>query len=166
MVLMLQREVAERIVAKDSKESLLSISVKAYGEPLIVARVPRGSFSPPPKVDSAILVIENISRRFFENLAAHFQHRVLKKGIQHSVLKMVEGCFFALVRAGFAHKRKLLATNLKALIPESAAALVRCGLNPRARAEELSLDDWKKLSAMSLPNRDTRGLVDTRSAAV
>ena len=57
MVLMLQREVAERIVAKDGKESLLSISVKAYGTPRIVARVPAGSFSPLPKVDSAILLI-------------------------------------------------------------------------------------------------------------
>src|SRR3989344_5005703 len=57
MVLMLQREVAERIIAKDGKESLLSLSVKAYGEPEVIKIVKRGNFFPPPKVDSAIIKI-------------------------------------------------------------------------------------------------------------
>lgn len=57
MVLMVQREVAERIVAKDKKESLLSLSVKAYGKPEIIKIVRKGNFSPPPKVDSAIIKI-------------------------------------------------------------------------------------------------------------
>ncbi len=62
MVLMVQREVAQRIVAKDNKESILSMSVKAYGEPKYIKTVPAGAFDPKPKVDSAILQIRNITR--------------------------------------------------------------------------------------------------------
>lgn len=69
MVLMLQKEVAERIVAKDKKESILSISVKAYGKPRYVETVKAGSFSPAPNVDSAILSIENISKEFFDSFS-------------------------------------------------------------------------------------------------
>lgn len=65
MVLLVQKEVAERICAHDKKESILSISVKAFGTPKIIARVPPGAFTPPPTVDSAILVIENISDALF-----------------------------------------------------------------------------------------------------
>src|SRR3989344_5080984 len=54
MVLLVQKEVAERIVARDGKESILSISVKAYGEPKMVMKVPARYFSPAPKVDSAV----------------------------------------------------------------------------------------------------------------
>src|SRR6185503_16168159 len=65
MTLLLQKEVVQRIVAKDKKESILSISVKAYGKPRNMGIVKAGSFFPPPKVDSAILNIENISKEFF-----------------------------------------------------------------------------------------------------
>src|SRR3989344_4211779 len=65
MVLMVQQEVAQRIVARGGKESILSISVKAYGDPKIIMKVPRRYFSPAPEVDSAILSIKNISRDFF-----------------------------------------------------------------------------------------------------
>ena len=84
MVLLVQKEVADRIVAIDGKESILSISVKAFGIPKIVARVPRGAFTPPPTVDSAILSITSISDD-------HFTKREV------DVKK-----FFELVRAGFA----------------------------------------------------------------
>ena len=67
MVLLMQKEVAERIIARDKKESILSIAVKAYGTPKMVGKVPPGAFVPPPTVDSAILLIENISRDFFIN---------------------------------------------------------------------------------------------------
>ena len=62
MILMVQKEVAERIVARDEKESLLSLSVKAYGTPKYVEKVPRGAFAPAPNVDSAIIHISNISK--------------------------------------------------------------------------------------------------------
>ena len=104
MVLLVQKEVAERIVAKKSKpfdsaqgkESILSISVKIYGEPGYIERVLAGSFSPPPKVDSAVILISNISK---ERLAGMGEER-----------------FFALLKAGFASKRKKLSSNLKQLL--------------------------------------------------
>ena len=127
MTLMVQKEVAERIMAKEG-ESILSLSVKAYGEPKLVRKVSAGSFSPKPKVDSAILHIGNISRYFFTNTD--------------------EKRFFALLKAGFAHKRKLLWSNVGNI--ESKFKLELCfeslGRSRNARAEELSLQDWQKLT--------------------
>lgn len=122
MVLMVQNEVAQRIVARDKKESILSISVKAYGEPKIVMKVPARYFSPAPKVDSAVLLIKNISKNFF-----------IKNKIQ-------ENKFWETIHAGFAHKRKKLSNNLKKVIPKEK------NLYSDKRAEELSLDDWLKLT--------------------
>ena len=62
MVLLIQKEVADRIVAKDGKESILSISVSAYAEPKVISKVKAGSFVPAPKVDSAIILLDNISK--------------------------------------------------------------------------------------------------------
>ncbi len=70
MILMLQKEVADRIVARDKKESILSIAIKAYGTPRIVKRVPARYFTPAPKVDSAVLAITNISNKNFSDSAA------------------------------------------------------------------------------------------------
>src|SRR6185503_21066903 len=77
--LLIQKEVAQRITAR--KESILSLSVKAYGNPRIERHVPAGNFSPPPDVDSAILVVENISRRNFKN-GTHEENffRIVKSG--------------------------------------------------------------------------------------
>src|SRR3989338_10833802 len=65
IVLLIQKEVADRIVAKNAKESILSMSVKSYGRPRIAGIVPPGCFVPPPTVDSAILVVEKISKKIF-----------------------------------------------------------------------------------------------------
>src|SRR3989338_9032447 len=119
MVLLLQKEVAERIVARDGKESILSISVKAYGEPKVIDRVPRRYFSPEPKVDSAIIAIKNISREFFNRNDIN------------------EEKFWQIVKKGFAHKRKKLAGNLKNVIPDAVLAKYS-----DKRAEDLTLDDW------------------------
>lgn len=119
MVLLIQKEVAERIVAKDKKESILSLSVKAYGEPKIVAQVKAGAFSPPPKVDSALLLIDRISRARFRARAD-------------------EDRFFALIKAGFAQKRKTLAGNLRrAGFLEEAEQI-----EPKRRAEEFAIEEW------------------------
>lgn len=128
MVLLVQKEVAERIIARDKKESLLSISVKAYGEPKYIKTVKAGAFSPAPAVDSAILLIDNISRDFFNNIS--------------------EERFFELLHAGFAHKRKQLLGNLKAVLPEGVLKdnLKRCNVLESERAENLSTSDWKCLS--------------------
>ncbi len=90
MVLMLQKEVAERVAARGGKESLLSISVKAYGIPKKIMNVPASYFSPQPKVDSAVLVIDKISKNFFRKN------------------KVSEKDFFSMLRLGFAQKRKML----------------------------------------------------------
>lgn len=126
MALLVQKEVAQRIVA--DKESILSLSVKAYGEPRIAAKVPRRHFSPPPSVDSAILVIENISKRFFDDSS--------------------EEQFFSVVRAGFASKRKMLLGNLSRVFgrEKTAASLTACGIDAKARAEDVPLLAWKQLS--------------------
>lgn len=118
MVLLLQKEVAKRIVAQDGKESILSISVKAYGTPSYRGTVKAGAFSPPPAVDSGILAVEHISKKFFEGLS--------------------EERFFTMLKRGFAHPRKLLASNLG--VPK--AALGACNISEKARPGELSLQNW------------------------
>ena len=65
LVMMVQKEIADRIIARDGKESLLSLSVKAYGTPKKIMKVEKENFSPQPKVDSAILLVDNISKDFF-----------------------------------------------------------------------------------------------------
>jgi len=124
--LLIQKEVADRIVARDGKESILSLSVKAFGTPRIAAKVSRGHFSPPPSVDSAVIVIDNISKKFFDGIS--------------------EEGFFRIVRAGFSSKRKMLARNLSVFGGESVKnVLATCGVPEKARAEDLSLAEWKKV---------------------
>lgn len=129
LALLVQREVAERVLARDGKESLLSLSVKAYGTPKIIAKVARGNFSPPPSVDSAILLIDNVSREFFDDVD--------------------EKTFFKIVRAGFASKRKLLSGNLGKsgfTKPEILESFARCGMKEKSRAEDVPLEKWKALA--------------------
>lgn len=130
MVLLVQKEVADRIVARDGKESILSVSVKAFGTPRMVAKVPRGAFNPPPTVDSAILTIEHISGAEFARLNID-----VKK-------------FFAIVKAGFAHKRKLLRRNLEEVCsPEKiSAAWQTLSLDEKIRAEDMTVEQWVSLA--------------------
>ena len=133
LVFLIQKEVAERIARrgpnnKKDKESILSLSVKAYGTPAYVKSVPAGAFVPPPKVDSAILQVSGVSRANFKN-------------------REQEERFFELVRAGFGQKRKLLASNLKELLGENHAALLQgAGIGAKARAEDVPLEAWLKLA--------------------
>lgn len=124
MTLLIQKEVAERIVARDKKESLLSLSVKAFGEPKIVRTVGKGAFIPPPSVDSAVLNIENISHKKFDGLNEKF--------------------FFEVLHAGFAHKRKQLMPNLSSVFTKEKLlnTFEVCGLNPKCRAEDLDIKTW------------------------
>ncbi len=127
LVFLVQKEVAQRI-ARDKKESLLSLSVKAYGSPRYIKTVPRGAFSPAPAVDSAILSVENISSDAFMN-AAHEQR------------------FFELLHAGFAQKRKLLRRNVEKILGSSALeALKRAGIPEKARAEDVPIEKWLVLA--------------------
>lgn len=128
MVIMLQKELAKRIV--DEKGSILSISVKTYGDPKYITSVPRKFFRPMPNVDSAVLLIENISKKFF------------------SEGKIDENSFFETLKSGFAHKRKVLIRNLEEKIPKNE--LEKLWENEKwsltIRAEELTLTDWKKIA--------------------
>jgi 16S rRNA (adenine1518-N6/adenine1519-N6)-dimethyltransferase len=129
MTLLVQKEVAERIVARDGKESILSLSVKAYGTPKIVTKVPKRYFSPEPKVDSAIIHIGNISKNNFKGLS--------------------EEKFFEIIRTAFAQKRKTLAKNLRIFRLEPPNGLV----DPKIRAEDLSLKDFILLAKKLFPQR-------------
>ena len=130
MVLLVQKEVAERIIAHDGKESILSISVKVFGKPTLVAKVPPGAFTPPPTVDSAILKIDTISDNLFSQNNVDIQ------------------AFFRIIKAGFAHKRKYTRRNLESIYPlETIDAVWRnTTLDPQIRPEDMTVSDWITLA--------------------
>lgn len=127
LAVLIQQEVAERIVAKNRKESVLSLSVKVFGTPEYVKTVRRGSFSPPPSVESAVLVVRNISHK---EVSLETQKR-----------------FFALVHAGFASKRKRVMKNLVELVSDDT--LNACNVNKNDRAENLAVEQWLCLATNS-----------------
>lgn len=150
MVLMVQHEVATRILARDGKESILSISVKAYGEPKMVMKVNKRYFSPAPKVDSAIIEIKNISRQFFDRNNTSPQPSPYKGeggngAVQDKNLNSLafEEKFWEIVKSGFAHKRKKLSSNLKGVLSPEKLSSVNLG---DKRAEDLTLSDWLELA--------------------
>jgi 16S rRNA (adenine1518-N6/adenine1519-N6)-dimethyltransferase len=126
LVFLVQKEVAERI-ARDTKESLLSLSVKVYGDPQYIKTIKRGNFTPVPKVDSAIIAIRNISKKRLGTLT--------------------ETDFFTLIHAGFASKRKQLLGNLSTLFPREVLVhtFSTLGIRPDVRGEDLSLKKWLEL---------------------
>lgn len=129
VILTIQKEVAQRILARDGKMSLLSLSVFVFGEPEIVGTIPAGSFFPAPDVDSAVLRI----RLYPEPL------------ISASQLDQ----FFKLAHAGFGQKRKTLRNSLSAGLSlptgEVEARLLKADIDPSRRAETLSMAEWAKL---------------------
>lgn len=134
IVVMVQKEVAERICAKPGDMSLLAVAVQYYGTPHIVSIVTKGNFFPSPKVDSAIISITNIKR---------------KSDSEH---------FFRIVRAGFSNKRKQLAKNISGVLSYDRSVVDRlveqiCGV-ATVRAEDLSLPMWQSL-AQALATHET-----------
>ena len=129
MVLMLQKEVVERICAKPPKMSLLAVSVQYYANPKKIQNVSANYFWPKPKIDSAIIELKVKSKK-------------LK-------VKSSEDDFFKLVKAGFSSKRKMLKNNLSNYYninqKEIENKLKKNNFNPKIRAQELSVDDWKKI---------------------
>jgi len=123
LAVLIQKEVAERVVAKNGKESLLSLSVKAYGTPSVTHVVKAGAFSPPPKVDSAILVVGDIQRTCF-----------------HS--KVHEENFFELLHIAFQNKRKQLGVTLRDYFLKHPDAI----LLKKARPEDMPLESWLEAS--------------------
>ena len=135
MVLLIQKEVAERIIARDQlsgnlggKQSILSIAVSVYGTPKIISKVPAGAFFPSPKVDSAIISIKNISRKFFDGMS--------------------EQKFFEVLKFCFSRKRKQLLGSLTEYLGDRTKALSvlqKAGISEKARPETLLKEDWKRL---------------------
>ncbi len=128
MSLLVQKEVAARVVAKPGQLSILALSVQYYAQARLVGVVERHKFWPAPKVDSAILQIVRRPKPAFEA----------------DTTKL-----FRLIKAGFSEKRKqlknALAGGLNASVDMTGQLLVQAKLNPTARAQELSLNDWEKL---------------------
>jgi len=134
-ILMMQKEVAERITRKNNKGSILSNVIEFYGQPEFILKVPAGNFIPSPKVDSAIVKI--VSKRFFSD-------------------QIIEKELFNLIKSGFSSPRKFLLNNLlacgimKAENKDERRAVwekvfEEIKIDKQIRAEDLSLADWLKI---------------------
>ncbi len=128
-VVMVQYEVAQRIVAGPGDMSLLAVSIQFYGKPKIIEHVPARAFYPAPKVDSAILRID------------------LKDEVP--LTPRQRDSFFRLVQAGFSQRRKQLHNSLTHELHrknvEVQAWLLAANIDPSRRAETLSIEDWLRL---------------------
>jgi len=132
--LMVQKEMAQRICASPSNMSILAVSVQLYAKPEIISYVPRSSFWPMPEVDSAIIRISRINANLKTNT--------------HE--------FFKIVKAGFSSPRKQLANNLsrtlKIDMEETKKWLESVGIDPKRRAETLTVEEWSKLTKHTTRN--------------
>ena len=132
IVVLVQKEVGERICAEPGDLSLLAVSVQYYAKPTLVQQVPASAFYPRPKVDSAVLHLDLYPEPVVPNLPTNF--------------------FFRMVRAGFSQKRKQLANTLSAGLhlpkPEIRVALESANIDPRRRAETVSLEEWGVLGTI------------------
>ncbi len=137
MTLLVQYEVARRICVENphtgcgnfGKESILSLSVKAYGEPKYIMKVHKRFFSPSPKVDSAIISINNISNKSFKN-------------------KEEENSFFRLIKSGFIHKRKVLRKNLEEIEKDTTKIdkiFSELEIDSKIRAEDVPFIKWLEM---------------------
>jgi 16S rRNA (adenine1518-N6/adenine1519-N6)-dimethyltransferase len=136
IVLTIQHEVAQRIIAQPDDMNLLAVSVQFYGVPRIVQRIPAEAFYPAPDVDSAVVRIDLPDRP-----------RVNVRDVD---------AFFKLAKAGFGQKRKQLHNSLAAGLPikheQIMQTLSEVGIDPKRRAETLTLEEWGKLSDQLVRN--------------
>ena len=141
MVLTVQEQVARRIVAAPGDMSLLALGVQFYGRPRIVARLKPGAFFPRPRVNSAVVQID------------------LRPGARPALDVADVDFFFRLAKAGFSQRRKQLRNSLAGGLRqpqvEVDAALAQAEIDPRRRAETLSLDEWAALTRVFQAERDT-----------
>lgn len=139
LTLMVQREVAQRIVAPPGDLSLLALGVQVYGDPQLALEVPAAAFYPAPQVDSAVLRVAILP-----------QPRVPEAELPR---------FFQVAQAGFGQKRKQLHNslvhNLHLSTDEARAALACAGIAPERRPQTLSIDEWAAL-ARALPAATAR----------
>lgn len=128
IALLVQKEVAERLVAQPGNLSILGVSAQFYAEVELREEVPAKFFDPPPKVDSQIVRLVPRERKLFD---------------------IDEKKFFALVKSGFGEKRKKLANSLSGGLgtskEQTRELIEKCGFSQNIRAQELSLQQWFKL---------------------
>ena len=128
IVFVVQKEIAQKAIAKPGHNTLFTVLIQTFGKPKIITNIPRSCFSPQPRVDSAILSIDPI------------------KDIEISD----KNKFVQLVKAGFSSKRKFLINNLSNKLkierPKLQAAFKETGLNEKIRAEKLEVNEWKDLT--------------------
>ena len=128
-VLLVQKEVAERIAAEAGNMSILSVSVQIFAEAELDIEVPRQFFTPPPKVDSQVVVLRTRNNPL--------------------ITPEDQRDFFRIVKAGFSAKRKKLRSSLSGGLGIDKSAveelLKNAGISPDARAEDLAIEDWKRL---------------------
>jgi len=140
MVLLVQKEVAERICKKDGRASIMSISIDYYGRPELAGIISRESFFPVPAVDSAILKIK------------------MKKPTELLHLTLKERSdFFRLVRIGFASRRKTLLNNFLSGFPKQdknfwLEVFKQAEIDSSLRAERLALADWERIRLVLVKN--------------
>ena len=131
MTLLIQKEVATRILARDGKHSLLSLSVQVFGAPKLITHVSKGNFNPSPKVDSSVITISGISRNKFTS-------------------QKHEDMFFKIIHAGFAHKRKLVLKNITQELTidfkKLTSIFTENNISLNARAEDISLEAWLSIA--------------------
>lgn len=136
IVLTMQKEVAERILNRDEKMSLLSLSVQVYGTAKIASQIPASCFYPQPKVDSSVLVID-----------VYDQPSLSPDGLRW---------LFKLAHAAFNQKRKMLRNSLQAVLGGESGSvseiLEAAGVDPQQRPERLSLEDWIRLTEVVKEN--------------
>ena len=126
--LLVQKEVAERVAAQPGKLSFMAVALQLFYEVSVGEMVPAYLFTPPPKVDSQVVILKQHTSPLFPDLD---QER-----------------FFALVKAGFSERRKMLKSSLKTGVGSGVAVgelLAEAGIRPDARAQELSLEEWHQL---------------------
>lgn len=133
IVLLIQKEVAERLAAEPGNMSILAISAQIYGTVELDIEVPAEYFTPPPKVDSQVVVI-----------TTHPKPLIADED---------EKAFFRVVKAGFSAKRKKLRTSLSGGLgiskQELEVLLKQAGIDPEDRAEALSIEQWQRLAKIA-----------------
>lgn len=129
IVLLIQKEVAERVAAKPGKLSILGVSAQYYAEVSLGMVVQPHLFTPPPKVDSQVLILKPHSEPLFTDVD--------------------DKLFFRMVKAGFSEKRKKLSNALSGSLQQPKDDIQQilevAGFNPNIRAQELTLPEWYKL---------------------
>jgi 16S rRNA (adenine1518-N6/adenine1519-N6)-dimethyltransferase len=132
MVLLVQKEVAQRVAAQPGQMSLLSVSVQLYYHAELSIIVPAKLFIPPPKVDSQVVVLTRHQKPLFSGLDSK--------------------TFFRIVKAGFAGRRKMLRSSLAAGLQiskqDTDQLLLNAGVDGNLRAQNLSLQDWHRIYAV------------------